>query len=69
MSHTTICFLTGAEDFRDTEDRVTAYLDTETFFDYSEVRRDDSGPLEQKHQSLAEFINGWDWKKAASRSA
>jgi hypothetical protein len=65
MSHTTICFITIGEDFRDVEDRVLPYLETETFFDYSEVQRNDSGPLEEKRQFLAAFINGWDWKKAA----
>jgi hypothetical protein len=66
MSHTTICFMTGAEDLRDAEDRVNTYLETENFFDYSEVRHENSGPLEQKHQFLSEFINGWDWKEAAN---
>jgi hypothetical protein len=50
---------------RDAEDRVTAYLEGENFFDYSEVQRKDSGPLEEKRQFLAEFINGWGWEKAA----
>ena len=61
MSHTTIYFLTEAEDFDRAERRVTAYLETETFFDYSAVIPEQSGPLEQKHEELAKFLDGREW--------
>ena len=65
MSHTTIYFLTEAEDFDRAERRVTAYLETETFFDYSAVIPEQSGPLEQKHEELVRFLDSREWEKAA----
>jgi hypothetical protein len=65
MSHTTIYFLTEAADFEKAERKVTVYLETENFFDYSETRADLSGPLETKRNSLEAFLNGWDWKESA----
>jgi hypothetical protein len=65
MSHTTICFLTEAKEFDEAERRVTAYLETETFFDYSSVIPEQSGPLEQKRDELMKFLNGREWKEAA----
>jgi hypothetical protein len=65
MSHTTIYFLTEADDLDHAERRVTAYLESETFFDYSEVQPELSGPLETKRKAIADFMNGWNWKEAA----
>ena len=65
MSHTTIYFITEAENIDQAENRVTGYLDSENFFDYFSVLPDESGPLEKKRKELTEFLNGWDWKKSA----
>ena len=65
MSHTTICFLTEAKGYEQAEKKVTAYLETENFFDYSDVLPDQSGPLEQKNGELMKFLDGWEWKTAA----
>jgi len=63
MSHTKIYFLTKAENSEEAEHKVTDYLETEHFFDYFNVLS--SGTLTEKRSELHEFINGWDWKKAA----
>jgi hypothetical protein len=65
MSHTTIYFLTEAAGFEKAERKVTAYLETENFFDYSETLPDLSGPLETKRDDLEAFLNGWNWKESA----
>jgi hypothetical protein len=65
MSHTTIYFLDKADDFDRAEKTVTAYLEGETFFDYSEVLHELSGPLETKRKDIDVFLNGWNWKEAA----
>jgi hypothetical protein len=65
MSHTNIYFLTEAENFGQAERKVTAYLESENFFDYSEVQHKLSGSLETKRTALDAFLNGWDWKEAA----
>jgi len=63
MSHTTIYFLTKAENAEQAERAVTAYLDTEHFFDYFDVLS--SGALAEKRTELDEFTKGWDWKESA----
>jgi hypothetical protein len=65
MSHATIYFLTVARDFEHAERMVAGYLEGENFFDYSETRAEQSGPLEAKHGDLDALLNGWDWKEAA----
>jgi hypothetical protein len=65
MSHTTIYFLAKAKDFEQAENRVTEYLEGESFFDDSKVLHGDSGPLEQKRGELLELVKNWDWKKNA----
>jgi hypothetical protein len=65
MSHTTIYFLTKAGDFEEAEKRVTDYLEGEHFFDYYDVLKEKSGPLEEKRTELEAFIQDWDWKEAA----
>jgi hypothetical protein len=64
MSHTTIYFMTETKDLEQAESRVTAYLESETFFDYSEIQHELSGPLETKRKELDTFLNGWNWKEA-----
>ena len=65
MSHTTIYFLTGAEDYDHAVSRVSEYLETESFFDNFNILSESSGLLEEKRKELKEFINGWEWKEAA----
>ena len=65
MSHTTIYFLTEAEDMEQAESRVASYLETEHFFDYYTVLPDKSGPLAYKRRELMDFIKDWDWIQAA----
>jgi hypothetical protein len=65
MSHTTIYFLTEAEDIEEAQSKVDSYLETEHFFDYYTVLPESSGLLSQKRKELREFIKDWDWKKAA----
>jgi hypothetical protein len=65
VPHTTIYFLTEAEEPGEAERRVSAYLETEIFFDYSGVLPEQSGPLEQKRDELIKFLNGWEWKETA----
>jgi hypothetical protein len=65
MSHTTIYFLTEAEDLERAENKVTAFLESETFFNYSEIQHELSGPLETKRKEIDIFLNGWNWKEAA----
>ena len=65
MSHTTIYFITEAEDLDQAGSRVTGYLETEHFFDCFSVLPETSGPLAQKRGELAEFAKDWDWKKSA----
>jgi hypothetical protein len=66
MSHTTIYFLTEAENFGRAEENITAYLEGENFFDYSEVQHELSGPLGTKRSALDAFMNGWNWKESAN---
>jgi len=68
MSHTTIYFLTVAENYDDAEDKVTANLEKEHFFDLYEVLPESSGSLAQKRDELLEFAKDWDWKKDADSS-
>jgi hypothetical protein len=65
MSHTTIYFLTKVRNFDRAEQLVTGYLETENFFDYSEVQTALSGPLETKRKEIDAFLNGWNWKETA----
>ena len=65
MSHTVIYFLTEAEDMEQAESKVASYLETEHFFDYSDILSDNSGPLAQKRNELMGFIRDWDWNKRA----
>jgi hypothetical protein len=65
MSHTTVYFLTETKDLEQAENRVNACLEGETFFDYSEVQHDLSGPLETKRKDLDAFLHGWNWKETA----
>jgi hypothetical protein len=65
MSHTTIYFLTETANLEQAESRVNTYLESETFFDYSEVQHELSGPLETRRKELDGFLNGWNWKEAA----
>jgi hypothetical protein len=65
MSHTTIYFLTEAKDLEEGEYEVIAYLDGESFYDYFDVMKDKSGPLEERRAELDAFIKDWDWTKAA----
>jgi hypothetical protein len=65
MSHTTIYFLTETVNLEQAESRVSAYLESETFFDYSEVQHELSGPLETRRNDPDAFLNGWNWKEAA----
>ena len=63
MSHTTIYFLTKAENAGQAERKVTAYLDTEHFFDSFSVLS--SGTLSEKRKELDVFAGDGDWKKQA----
>ena len=65
MSHTTIYLLTEASDFNGAERNVAGYLESENFFDYSQVRREESGPLDGKLRFLSEFLEGRDLRKEA----
>jgi hypothetical protein len=65
MSHTTIYFLTEANDFDQAEHRVTEYLETEHFFDSFNILPDESGSLKEKRQDIDTFIDGWNWRKSA----
>jgi hypothetical protein len=65
MSHTTIYFLTEVDDLDHAERKVTAYLESESFFDYSEIQHELSGPLETKRKDLDAFLNGWNWRETA----
>jgi hypothetical protein len=65
MSHATIYFLTTANAFEQAESKVMAYLEGETFFDYSEAIPDLSGPLKTRRKNLDAVLNGWNWRKAA----
>jgi hypothetical protein len=65
VSHTTIYFLTEADDLDHAGRKVTAYLESESFFDYSEIQHELSGPLETKRKDLDAFLNGWNWREAA----
>jgi hypothetical protein len=67
MSHTTIYFLAEAEDFDNAEEQVTAYLETESFFDYYNTLPDESGTLDQKYDELAGFLEKCDWRKRAEK--
>ena len=42
MPHTTICFLTETRTLDEAESRITAYPETENFFDYS-IPADEKG--------------------------
>jgi hypothetical protein len=65
MSHTTIYFLTEAESLGEAENKVTTHLETEHFYDYSDVIHELSGQLAVKRHELLEFAKNWDWKKNA----
>jgi len=65
MSHTTIHFLTETNDFDQAEHRVTEYLENEHFFDCFDILTESSGLLAEKHEVLAKFIEGYDWRKNA----
>jgi len=65
MSHTTIYFFTEAESYDDAEAKVTAYLETEHFYDSFEVLPESSGSLAQKRHEIEEFAKDWDWIKNA----
>ena len=65
MSHTTIYFLTQAEDMEEAESQVADFLENEDFFSYYTALPDESGPLTDKRPELMDFIKDWDWKKIA----
>ena len=67
MSYTTIYFLVQADDLDEAEGKITAYLEKETFFDYSNVMTESSGPLEEKRGELMEYIGNWDRIKSAEK--
>ena len=66
MSYTTIYFLLEADDFDQAESRVTAYLETEHFFDYFIVLPESSGLLNKKRNELLELLEDRDWRKSAN---
>ena len=65
MSNTTIYFLTEAEDIDQAEHNVSAYLDTENFFDSFSILPESSGLLSENREALTKFIGNWDWRKNA----
>jgi len=65
MSHTTIYFLTEAENIEKAVSKVSSYLDTEHFFDCYDILYDSSGSLANKRKELMNYIKDWDWKKSA----
>jgi len=65
MSHTTIYFLTKADEIEKAERKVDSYLETEHIFDYFTILPEKSGPLAYKRKELMDFIQDWDWKKSA----
>jgi hypothetical protein len=65
MSNTTIYFLTEAEGIDQAEHNVSAYLDTENFFDSFSILTELSGLLSENREALTKFIGSWDWKKNA----
>ena len=65
MSHTVIYFITTGEDYNDAESSVESFLEKENFFDYSNVVKEMSGPLSEKRNELANFLDGWEHEKAA----
>jgi len=65
MSHTTIYFLTVAENYDDAKSKVTATMEKEHFIDSYEVLPESSGTFAQKRDELLEFVKDWDWKKDA----
>jgi len=65
VSHTTILFLTEAENIDEAVSKVSSYLDTEHFFDTYDILSDSSGSLANKREELMNFIIDWDWKKSA----
>ena len=65
MSHTTIYFLTEAEDKEQAESKISSYLETEHFFDYYSILSDKSRPLTQKRHEIRDLIKDWDWQKTA----
>ena len=65
MSTTKIYFLTEAEDIDQAEHNVSAYLDTEHFFDSFSILSELSGLLSENREALTKFIGNWDWRKNA----
>jgi hypothetical protein len=65
IMHTTIYFLTTANDLDDAASRIEGYLETEHFFDYYTVLKAQAGTLEEKRTELLEWQKQYDWKKAA----
>jgi len=65
MSTTKIYFLTEAEDIDQAEHNVSAYLDTENFFDSFSILPESSGLLSENREALTKFIGNWDWRKNA----
>jgi hypothetical protein len=65
MSYTTIYFLAKENNYDETEREVSAYLETESFFDYYNILPEKSGPLEIKRRELLELNESWGWKERA----
>jgi hypothetical protein len=65
MSTTKIYFLTEAEDIDQAEHNVSAYLDTENFFDSFSILPESSGLLSENCEALTKFIGNRDWRKNA----
>jgi hypothetical protein len=65
MSYTTIYFLAKADNFDEAENHVSAYLETESFFDYFNVLPESSGPLKEKHGEISELVKTWNWRERA----
>jgi hypothetical protein len=65
MSHTTIYFLTQAEDLDEAENTVYDYLESVHHIDSPVISSNKSGLLSNKRSELMNYIKDWDWKKSA----
>ena len=65
MSHTTIYFLTEADNLEEAESQAADFLENENFYSYYTVLPDKSGPLARKWEELLDYIKDWNWYKIA----
>ena len=67
MANTTkIYFLTEADVMDEAVQRVSAYLDSENFYNNFNILHESSGELLNKRNEVNEFMDNWNWKKAAN---